>query len=63
MITKLKKYFNNKSKKVEENKKVVFVKFPPKCLTCEKEMDSLKMNKPFCKECSEILKGLIKEKK
>ena len=43
--------------------KNVMVNYPPKCLVCELEMDSLRINRPLCDECLGTLKELIDKKK
>jgi hypothetical protein len=50
-------------KKEVEQKKIVLVKYPPKCLVCESDMETLKMNHPFCDECLIVLKKIINKKK
>jgi len=49
MINYIKNFFNL-TKKEKTEKKMVIAKFPSTCLTCEKEMNSLKINHPFCDE-------------
>jgi hypothetical protein len=39
------------------------VNYPPKCLVCESDMDSLRINRPLCDECLGTLKELIDKKK
>jgi len=53
------KYGNDESK----TQKIVLVKHPPKCLVCECDMETLKMNHPFCDECLVVLKKIINKKK
>lgn len=54
-----KKYGQDKTKK----QNVILFNNPPKCLVCELEMDSLRINRPFCDECLGTLKELIDKKK
>jgi hypothetical protein len=61
MINYIKNFFNL-TKKEKTEKKMVIAKFPSTCLTCEKEMNSLKINHPFCDECLYILKDVINKK-
>ena len=62
MFKKLKNLLCGKLPESKLNDKVVLVKFPPVCITCEKEMDSLRMNRPFCDECLNIIKDVINKK-
>lgn len=62
MFKKLKNLLNCKSLETESERKIVLVKIPPVCITCEKEMDSLRMNRPFCDECLDRLKDVINKK-
>jgi len=43
--------------------KKIIVSYQPKCLVCESEMDSLRLNRPFCDECLGTLTELIDKKK
>lgn len=62
MISKIKKFiFGEPTIKTE--RKTIFVKSPPVCIVCEKEMNSLKINQPFCNECLDTIKGVINKKK
>jgi hypothetical protein len=62
MFKKLKNLLCGKLPESKLNDKVVLVKFPPVCITCEKEMDSLRINRPFCDECLNIIKDVINKK-
>ena len=57
-------YLKNKYGNTDIGKqKNVMVSYPPKCLVCESEMDSLRINSPFCNECLGTLKELVDKKK
>ena len=49
----------------EETKKPTRITFSPtpKCLICETDMETIKLNQPFCGECLSVLTGLVKNKK
>jgi len=55
-------YLKNKYGDTSKQKNVM-VSYPPKCLVCELEMDSLRINRPFCDECLGTLTELIDKKK
>ena len=55
------KKISNIFKKKEDKRVEVKVASPPKCLTCESEMNLLKINYPFCEECLNKLKKIIKD--
>jgi hypothetical protein len=46
-----------------KTQKKILANYPPKCLVCESDMDSLRINRPFCDECLDTLKELIDKKK
>jgi hypothetical protein len=54
---------NGKLSEIKSKDKIVLVKFPSKCLVCDEEMSSLRINQPLCDECLETLKVIIKKKK
>jgi hypothetical protein len=57
-------YLKNKYGDINTNEqKKVMVNYPPKCLVCESDMDSLRINRPLCDECLGTLKELIDKKK
>ena len=35
----------------------------PKCLICKIDMETIKLNQPFCGECLSVLTELVKNKK
>jgi|LakMenE01Jun11ns_1017448.scaffolds.fasta_scaffold7709282_2 hypothetical protein len=44
--------------------KKVLVRYPSLCGVCEKDMESLRINAPFCEECLGVIKLVVnKEKK
>ena len=55
-----KKLMNTLDKKYgeEETKKPT-----PKCLICKIDMETIKLNQPFCGECLSVLTELVKNKK
>lgn len=63
MFEKIKNFFRGETKIIESKDKIVLVKFPPKCLVCDEDMSSLRINQPLCDECLETLKVIIKKKK
>ena len=48
----------------EETKKPTRITFSPtpKCLICKTDMETIKLNQPFCGECLSVLTGLVKNK-
>jgi hypothetical protein len=54
-----KKYGQDKTKK----QNVILFNNPPKCLVCENEMDSIRINRPLCDDCLYVFKELVDKKK
>jgi hypothetical protein len=61
-VEHLRKKYGDTDTDTNKQKKII-VSYPPKCLVCESEMDSLRMNRPFCDECLGTLTELIDKKK
>ena len=51
-----------KSKTKPEPKKIL-VKYPSLCGICEKDMESLRINCPFCEECLGVIKLIVNKEK
>ena len=51
----------NLFKKREDKRIEIKVATSPKCLICESDMNILKINYPFCEECLNKLKKIIKD--
>jgi len=51
-----------KSKTKPEPKKIL-VKYPSLCGICEKDMESLRINRPFCEECLGVIKLIVNKEK
>lgn len=41
-----------------KNKKIL-VRYPSLCGICEKDMESLRINAPFCEECLGVIKLIV----
>jgi len=49
--------------KIKPEPKKILVRYPSLCGICEKDMESLRINRPFCEECLGVIKLVVNKEK